>query len=45
MGQWGFLARRYVRLDGQPKSDAEVVAMLKARVHPVRAEEWEVSLA
>jgi fatty acid desaturase len=35
-GQWKTLARRYVRLDGVPRSDEDVVAMLKSRVHPVR---------
>lgn len=39
LGRWDVLARRYVRLDGQPRSDAEVIAMLKSRVQPVRA--WE----
>ncbi len=37
-GRWGVLARRFVRLDGQPRSDDEVIALLKARVQPVR--EW-----
>lgn len=37
-GRWGVLARRYVRLDGVPRSDDEVVAMLKARVLPLPAE-------
>lgn len=36
-GQWGVLAKRYVRLDGKPKSDEEVIALLKSRVHPLRA--------
>ena len=35
-GQWKTLARHYVRLDG-PRSDEEVIAMLKSRVHPVRS--------
>ena len=39
-GQWRILAKCYVRLDGQPRSDDDVIAMLKARVHPVREEEW-----
>jgi hypothetical protein len=39
-GSWGTLARRYVRLDGQPRSDEEVIAMLKSRVLPVQVEEW-----
>lgn len=34
-GQWRFLARRYVRLDG-PRSDDEVIALLRSRVEPVR---------
>jgi len=42
-GQWRTLARRYVRLDGAERSDDEVVAMLKARVQPVR--EWKATLA
>lgn len=37
-GQWRALARRYVRLDGVARSDDEIVAMLRARVQPVR--EW-----
>lgn len=37
-GQWKVLAKRYVRLDGQPRSDEEVIAMLKSRVQPIRAE-------
>jgi fatty acid desaturase len=35
-GQWRVLAKRYVRLDGKPMSDDDVIAMLKSRVHPVR---------
>jgi fatty acid desaturase len=38
-GQWKTLAKRYVRLDGE-KSDEEVIAMLKSRVHPVQVESW-----
>ena len=34
-GRWNVLARRFVRLDGVARSDADVVAMLKARVLPV----------
>ena len=34
-GQWKVLARRYVRLDGKPRSDEEVIALLKSRVHPI----------
>ncbi len=44
-GQWGMLARRFVRLDGKPRSDEDVIAMLKSRVHPVREEEWVVAMA
>ncbi len=40
-GRWGVLAKRYVRLDGAPRSDEEVIAMLKARVLPVPAEAAE----
>jgi hypothetical protein len=36
--QYGVLAKRFVRL-GDPKTDAEVIAMLKERVKPVRT--WE----
>jgi fatty acid desaturase len=39
-GQWGVLARRFVRLDGQERSDEDVIAMLKSRVQPVRVEAW-----
>jgi hypothetical protein len=39
-GQWGLLAKRFVRLDGQARSDQDVIAMLKSRVQPVREEEW-----
>jgi hypothetical protein len=39
-GQWNVLARRFVRLDGRERSDADVVAMLKSRVQPVRVESW-----
>jgi hypothetical protein len=35
-GRWDVLAKRFVRL-GPALSDAEVIAMLKARVQPVRA--------
>ena len=44
-GQWRTLAKRFVRLDGQPRSDDDVIAMLKARVEPVREEEWIAGLA
>jgi hypothetical protein len=42
---YGFLAKRYVRLDGAERSDEEVIRMLKARVQPVREEEWVASMA
>ena len=35
--QWKVLAKRYVRLDGQPKSDEDVIALLKSRVRPIAA--------
>jgi Fatty acid desaturase len=35
-GRYDTLARHYVRLDGQPRSDGEVVIMLKGRLAPVR---------
>jgi hypothetical protein len=38
-GSWKTLARCYVRIDGKERSDEEVIAMLKARVQPVRV--WE----
>jgi fatty acid desaturase len=34
-GQYRFLAKRFVRL-GAPRSDAEIIAMLRERVKPVR---------
>lgn len=34
-GQWKLLAKRYVRLDGKPRSDEEVIALLKSRVQPI----------
>ena len=37
LGQWKLLARLYVRLDGQPRSDEDVIAMLKSRVQPIPA--------
>ncbi len=37
LGQWKFLAKRFVRL-GEPRTDEEIIAMLKERVKPVR--EW-----
>ncbi len=36
-GQWKTLAKHYVRLDGKPRSDEDVIAMLKSRVHPIPA--------
>lgn len=44
-GQWKVLARRYVRLDGAPRSDEEVIAMLKARVQPIPREIGEAVAA
>jgi fatty acid desaturase len=44
-GQWGILAKRFVRLDGQPRSDEDVIAMLKSRVVPVREQEWVGAVA
>ncbi len=43
-GSWGVLARRYVRLDGQDRSDEEVIAMLKSRVQPI-GEETRLAMA
>jgi fatty acid desaturase len=40
-GQWRALAKRYVRLSG-PRTDDEVIAMLKARVQPVPV--WPVTM-
>jgi fatty acid desaturase len=34
-GQWKVLARRFVRLDGQPRSDEDVIRLLKSRVQPI----------
>jgi hypothetical protein len=36
-GRWNVLAKRFVRLDGAERSDADVIAMLKARVQPLPA--------
>jgi fatty acid desaturase len=44
-GQWKVLAKRFVRLDGKPRSDEAVIAMLKSRTLPVREDEWLGSLA
>ncbi len=44
-GQWRMLAKRFVRLDGAPRSDEDVIAMLKSRVQPVREDEWMLALA
>lgn len=35
-GRWRGLARRFVRLDGLPRSDEEVIALLRSRVRPLR---------
>lgn len=40
-GQWKTLARCYVNLDGKQRSEAEIIALLKSRVHPLRPEEIE----
>lgn len=40
-GQWKTLAKHYVNLDGQQRSHEEIIALLKSRVHPLRAEEIE----
>jgi fatty acid desaturase len=37
-GQWTILANRFVRLDGEPRSNEDVIALLKSRVHPIA--EW-----
>lgn len=38
LGRWSALARHFVRLPGAPaRSDAEVIALLRARVQPIRA--------
>ena len=39
-GQWRGLARRFVRLDGEPRSDEEVIELLRSRVGPIR--EWKL---
>jgi fatty acid desaturase len=39
-GQWRTLAKHFVRLGGKERTDDEVIALLKARVQPVRLEEW-----
>jgi fatty acid desaturase len=36
LGAWKLLAKRYVRL-AEPRTDEDVIAMLKARVQPVRS--------
>jgi fatty acid desaturase len=42
-GQWRVLAKHFVRLDGKERSDDDVIAMLKSRVHPVQAEDWAMA--
>ena len=37
-GRWQFLARRFVRLDGQARSNDDIIALLKSRVAPLT--EW-----
>jgi fatty acid desaturase len=44
-GQWRLLARRFVRLEGDTRSDEEIIAMLKARVLPVHEGEWAAMAA
>ncbi|MFO0554403.1 MAG: fatty acid desaturase [Polyangiaceae bacterium] len=39
LGRYETLAKHFVRLDGVPRDDAEVIAMLKERVKPIR-EAW-----
>jgi fatty acid desaturase len=36
LGRWDVLAKRFVRL-GEPRTDEEIIAMLKERVKPVRS--------
>jgi hypothetical protein len=38
-GQWRFLARRYVPIDGIVRSEEEIIALLKSRVQPLRDEQ------
>ncbi len=42
-GQWNVLANRFVRLDGAPRSNEDVIALLKSRVHPIA--EWPAESA
>jgi hypothetical protein len=44
-GQWRVLARRFVRLEGDLRSDDEIIAMLKARVMPIHEGEWAAMAA
>jgi hypothetical protein len=44
-GQWRVLARRFVRLEGDTRSDDEIIAMLKARVMPIHEGEWAAMAA
>jgi fatty acid desaturase len=39
-GSWRILARRFVRLDGRPRTDEDVIELLKSRVLPVQVESW-----
>lgn len=39
LGRYEYLAKHFVRLDGVQRDDAEIVAMLKDRVKPIR-QEW-----
>lgn len=34
-GRYDILARHYVRLDGQPKSESEIIALLRSRTQPI----------
>jgi fatty acid desaturase len=43
-GQWRVLAKRFVRLDGETRSDEDVIALLKSRVLPIREAEWSEAL-
>jgi hypothetical protein len=38
LGRWGFLADKFVQLEGAPlRSKSEVIAFLKSRVQPVES--------
>ncbi len=40
-GRWRLLAKHFVSLDGKARSEAEIIALLKARVRPVT--EWSTN--